>query len=159
MEPRASPLLNVFSTDGAVRTSSAWNKRSNFIQDQFAPTSRRRWSLKPRPFPSSDYLRLWPDSPRNILLEPVVFVCHTPALPVRRWHMATQPSRDNPSGPDTESSQSENIQELESVLVLRTAKSLILPLRIPDQWQEQPLPTAAPSRSTGASPIVSFKAT
>jgi hypothetical protein len=73
--------------------------------------------------------------------------------------MATQPSRDDPSDPETKSSQSENIQEMEPVLLLRTAKSLILPLRIPDQWEEQPLPAAAPSRSTGASPIVSFKAT
>jgi hypothetical protein len=24
--------------------------------------------------------RLWPDSPQNIPLEPVVFVCHTPVL-------------------------------------------------------------------------------
>jgi len=70
-----------------------------------------------------------------------------------------QPSRDDPSDSKTESSQSENTQELEPVLVLRTAKSFILPLRIPDKWQEQPLSAAPPTRSTGASPIVPFKAT
>src|SRR6266852_5824637 len=71
----------------------------------------------------------------------------------RGWHMATQPLQDDPSGPDTEYSQ------VEPVLVLRTAKSLILPLRIPDQWKELPFASAPPTRSTEASPIVPFKAT
>ena len=73
--------------------------------------------------------------------------------------MATQPLENDPSGPETEYSQSENVQDLAPVLVLRTAKSLILPLRIPDQWEEQPFASAAPSRSIGASPVVAFKAT
>src|ERR1017187_7168741 len=73
--------------------------------------------------------------------------------------MATQPLENDPSGPETEYSQSENVQDLAPVLVLRTAQSLILPLRIPDQWEEQPFASAAPSRSIGASPVVAFKAT
>jgi hypothetical protein len=60
----------------------------------------------------------------------------------------------DPSGPDTEYSQ------LEPVLVLRTAKSLILPLRVPmPLWEEQPSASAPPTRSSGASPVVAFKAT
>jgi hypothetical protein len=73
--------------------------------------------------------------------------------------MATKPLQDEPSGPDTECSKSDNVEELRPVLVLRTAKSLILPLRIPDQWEEQPCASAAPSRSIGASPVGAFKAT
>jgi hypothetical protein len=52
--------------------------------------------------------------------------------------MATKPLQDEPSGPDTGYSENDNVEELRPVLVLRTAKSLILPLRIPDQWEEQP---------------------
>src|SRR5229473_3075272 len=115
--------------------------------------------LEPRPFPSSDYLRLWPDFPQNIPLEPVVVLCHTPLLPEGKWHMAPKPLQDDPSGPETESSQSERIHDLEPVLVLRTAKSLILPLLIPDQWEEQPVASAPPTRSTEAFPIMPFKAT
>jgi hypothetical protein len=46
-----------------------------------------------------------------------------------------------------------------TLLVLRTAKSLMLPLRIPDQWEEQLCASAPPTRSIGASPVVPFKAT
>ncbi len=73
--------------------------------------------------------------------------------------MATKPLQDDPSGPDTEYSQGENIQDLEPVLLLRTAKSLILPLRIPDQWEEQRLPATPATRSIGDSPVLAFKAT
>jgi hypothetical protein len=73
--------------------------------------------------------------------------------------MATKPLQSDPSGPDTEYSERENIPELQPVLVLRTARSLILPLRIPDQWEEQPLASAPPTRSTAASPVGAFKAT
>src|SRR6266478_9651545 len=77
--------------------------------------------------------------------------------------MATKPLQDDPSGPDTGYSQSENIQDLEPVLLLRTAKSLILPLRIPDHWEEQRLPatptTRSMTRSIGESPVLAFKAT
>jgi hypothetical protein len=68
--------------------------------------------------------------------------------------MATKPLQVDPSGPDTEYSQ------VEPVLVLRTAKSLILPLRVPmPLWEEQPFASTPPTRSSGASPVVSFKAT
>ncbi len=77
--------------------------------------------------------------------------------------MATKPLQDDPSGPDAEYFQSENIQDLEPVLLLRTAKSLILPLRIPDHWEEQRLPatptTRSMTRSIGESPVLAFKAT
>jgi hypothetical protein len=73
--------------------------------------------------------------------------------------MATKPLRDEPSVPDIEHSERENIQELRHVLVLRTAKSLILPLQIPDQWEEQPCASAPPTRSIEASPVMAFKAT
>ena len=73
--------------------------------------------------------------------------------------MATKPLQDDPSGPDTEYPESENIQELQSILVLRTAKSLILPLRIPDHWEEQRLPATPTTRSIGDSPVLAFKAT
>jgi hypothetical protein len=73
--------------------------------------------------------------------------------------MATKPLQDDPSGPDTGYSQSENIQDLEPVLLLRTAKSLILPLRIPDHWEEQRLPATPTTRSIGDSPVLAFKAT
>ena len=70
------------------------------------------------------------------------------------WHMATKPLQDDPSGPETEYSQ------VEPALVLRTAKSLILPLRVPmPLWEEQPSASAPPTRSSGASPVVAFKAT
>src|SRR2546427_4595553 len=72
----------------------------------------------------------------------------------RRWHMASRPLRDESSGLEAEYSPSENIQELQPVLVLRTAKSLILPLRIPDGWKEQPLPVPTAVRSIEASPVV-----
>ena len=72
----------------------------------------------------------------------------------RGWHMATKPLQDDPSGPDTE------YPQLEPVLVLRTAKSLILPLRVPmPLWEEQPFASAPPTRSSGASPVVAFTAT
>src|SRR5712692_1926031 len=73
--------------------------------------------------------------------------------------MATKPLQDDPSGPDTEYSKSENVQESRPILILRTTKSLILPLRIPDRWAEQPFVSAPPTRSIGASPVVAFKAT
>jgi hypothetical protein len=73
--------------------------------------------------------------------------------------MATKPLQSDPSGPDTEYSKRENIQELQPILVLRTAKNLILPLQIPDQWEEQPLASAPPTRSTAASSVGAFKAT
>src|SRR6266478_771937 len=73
--------------------------------------------------------------------------------------MATKPLQDDPSGPDTEYFQSENIQDLEPVLLLRTAKSLILPLRIPDHWEEHRLPATPTTRSIGDSPVLAFKAT
>jgi len=73
--------------------------------------------------------------------------------------MATRPLQDDPSGSDIEHSERENIQELRPILILRTAKSLILPLRIPDQWEVQPFVSAPPTRSIGASPVVAFKAT
>src|SRR5712691_3177164 len=80
--------------------------------------------------------------------------------PTRRgWHMAPEPLRDEPSSLETEYSQSDNVEELGPVLILRTAKSLILPLRIPDQWEEQRLPAAPPTRSTEAFPAVAFNAT
>src|SRR6266852_388153 len=72
----------------------------------------------------------------------------------RGWHVATKPLQDDPSGPDTEYSQ------VQPVLVLRTAKSLILPLRVPmPLWEEQPFASAPPTRSSGSSPAVAFKAT
>ena len=74
--------------------------------------------------------------------------------------MATKPLQDDPSGPKTEYSQSENVQDLESVLVLRTAKNLILPLRVPmPVWEELPFASAPSTRSTEAFPVVAFKAT
>src|SRR5712691_10015234 len=80
--------------------------------------------------------------------------------PTRRgWHMAPEPLRDEPSSLETEYSQSDNVEELGPVLLLRTAKSLILPLRIPDQWEEQRLPATPATRSIGDSPVLAFKAT
>jgi hypothetical protein len=68
------------------------------------------------------------------------------------WQLS--PLQVDPSGPDTEYSQ------LEPVLVLRTAKSLILPLRVPmPLWEEQPFASAPPTRSSGSSPVVAFNAT
>ena len=68
--------------------------------------------------------------------------------------MATKPLQYDPSGPDKEYSQ------VQPVLVLRTAKSLILPLRVPmPLWEEQRFASAPPTRSSGASPVVAFKAT
>ena len=72
----------------------------------------------------------------------------------RGWHMAPKPLQDDPSGPDKE------YYQVQPVLVLRTAKSLILPLRVPmPLWEEQPFASAPPTRSSGTSPVVAFKAT
>jgi hypothetical protein len=74
--------------------------------------------------------------------------------------MSAEPLRNNPSGPDTEYSKSDNVEELQPVLILRTVKSFILPLRVPmPLWEEQPFTSVAPSRSIGTSPMVAFKAT
>ena len=70
--------------------------------------------------------------------------------------MATKPLQDDPSGPDTEYSADENVEE---PLVLRTAKNLILPLQIPDQWEEQPLLPPTVERSSDVSPVLAFNAT
>jgi hypothetical protein len=73
--------------------------------------------------------------------------------------MATKPLQDDPSGPDTEYSENEAAEELQPVLVLRTARSLILPLRIPALWKQQPLAVPVPKRSTKTLPNVPFEAT
>jgi hypothetical protein len=56
---------------------------------------------------------------------------------------------DQPSGPDTESSQSETIHE--SIFVMRTALDLVLLLRTPTGWAEEPTP--------GILPVMGFNAT
>jgi len=73
--------------------------------------------------------------------------------------MATKPLRSDPTDPDTKYSENEAAEELHPVLVLRTAKTLILPLRIPDHWEEQRLPATPTTRSIGDSPVLAFKAT
>jgi hypothetical protein len=73
--------------------------------------------------------------------------------------MATKPLQSDPSGSDTEYSENEAAEELQPVLILRTAKSLILPLRIPALWKQQPLALAVPTRSIETLPNVPFKAT
>jgi hypothetical protein len=70
--------------------------------------------------------------------------------------MATQPSRNDPSDPETQYSADENVEE---PLVLRSAKNLILPLQIPDQWEEQPLLPPTVKRSSDVSPVLAFNAT
>src|SRR6266849_632504 len=115
--------------------------------------------LEPRPFPSSDHLRPWRTLHKTFHLNPWFSYVTLPSSPEGKWHMATKPLQDDPSGPDTEYSKSENIQDLEPVLLLRTAKSLILPLRIPDRWEEQRLPASPTTRSIGDSPVLAFKAT
>jgi hypothetical protein len=80
--------------------------------------------------------------------------------PTRRgWHMATKPLQSDSSDPETEYSQSEHGQDLEPVLVLRTAKNLVLPLRIPMPWKQQALAVPVATRSIETLPNVAFKAT
>ncbi len=73
--------------------------------------------------------------------------------------MATKPLQSDPSGPETEYSENEAAEELQPVLVLRTARSFILPLQIPALWKQQPLALAVPTRSIETLPNVPFKAT
>jgi hypothetical protein len=61
--------------------------------------------------------------------------------------MATKPLQEDPASTETEYSHRENIQDLEPVLVLRTARSLILPLRIPVLWKQQALAVPVSTRS------------